>query len=64
MSPEHEELLRRNAQVAADWHAWRSPFVVRAALMFNVLCSEVTGAMYAAAVERTRQDTMPARPAR
>lgn len=59
MSPEHEALLRRNAQVMAEWHAWRSPFIVRASLMFNVPTTEVTAAQYAAAVERTIQDTMP-----
>lgn len=59
MSPDHEALLRRNAQCAAEWHAWRGPFIVRAALMFNVPTSEVTNAQYAAAVERTQWDTRP-----
>ncbi len=59
MSPEHAELLKRNAEVTAKWHAWRGPFIVRAALMFNVPTSDVTLAQYAAAVERTQQDTMP-----
>jgi hypothetical protein len=61
MSPEHEALLRRNAEEHAKWRAWRSPFIVRAALMFNVPTSEVTLAQYAAAVERTQQDTVPPR---
>lgn len=61
MSPEHDELLKRNAQFTAEWHAWRGPFIVRAALMFNVPTADVTAGMYAAAVERTQQDTMPAR---
>ena len=60
MSPEHEELLRLKAQWIAEWHARRGPFIVRAALMFNVLADKVTPAQYAAAVERTEWDTMPA----
>jgi hypothetical protein len=59
MSPEHEALLKRNAQAEAEWHAWRGPFIVRAALMFDVPANEVTLAQYAAAIERTQQDTMP-----
>lgn len=60
MSPEHEELLRRNAQAAAEWHAWRQPFIVRASLMFDVPPAEVTQEQYNAAYEQTRRDTMPA----
>ena len=59
MSPEHEALLKHNAQAVAEWHAWRRPFIVRASMMFNVSTSEVTLAQYAAAVEKTEQDTMP-----
>lgn len=59
MSPEHQALLKRNAQAEAEFHARRGPFIVRAALMFDVPTSEVTLAQYVAAVERTQQDTMP-----
>lgn len=60
MSPEHKALLRRNAQVLAEWHAWRQPFIVRASLMFDVPPAEVTQAQYNAAYEQTLRDTMPA----
>ena len=59
MTPMHADLLKRNAQAKSQWHAWRSPFIVRASLMFGVPCGEVTLAQYAAAVERTKQDTPP-----
>jgi hypothetical protein len=59
VSAEHDALVRRNVQLTHEFHARRSGFIVRAALMFNVPCAEVTPAKYAAAVERTEQDTMP-----
>lgn len=60
MNIEQIARLKRNSQFMAEWHAWRGPFIVRAALMFDVPTAEVTPAQYAAAVERTKQDTMPA----
>ena len=46
-------------QLTAEWHAWRSPFIVRASLMFGVPTNEVTPAQFAAAVEQTERDTIP-----
>lgn len=43
----------------AEFHAFRSGFIVRAAMMFNVPCSEVTNAQYDAAYQATLRDTMP-----
>ena len=57
--PNVRPLTPKEHQSMAEFHAYRSGFIVRASLMFNVPCSEVTQAQYAAAVERTRQDTMP-----
>lgn len=50
---------KRMHEADAKFHARRSGFIVRAALMFNVSCAEVTQAQYMAAVERTQQDTVP-----
>lgn len=57
----HDAQARRNAQADAEWRAWRSPFIVRASLMFNVPCAEVTQAQFLAAQGQTALDTMPQR---
>lgn len=59
-SEEHEAMLRRNFQATAEFHAWRGPFIVRAAMMFDVPTADVTSAQYRAAVEATERDTIPA----
>ena len=59
-SQEQEALLRRNFQSTAEFHAWRGPFIVRAAMMFNVPVAALTQAQYRAAVEATERDTIPA----
>ncbi len=59
MSPEHQARLKRAAQADYEFHARRSPFIVRAALMFNTPTNEVTDAQYAAAVRATENDTIP-----
>ena len=56
---DHDARERRNTEFIHKFHAARSGFRVRASLMFNVPVADVAAAQYAAAVQRTEQDTMP-----
>jgi hypothetical protein len=60
MNAQHTLEQRLMHQRDAEFHARRSGFIVRASLMFNVPCNEVTQAQYIAACDRTQQDTVPA----